>query len=304
MIDELLARCSFPPADTAVHCAFSGGADSTALVVLARAAGCHVTAVHVDHGLRASSAEEAERTRHLAAEVGVAFRLERLELAAGPNLEARARAARAAALPPGVLTGHTADDRAETMLINLLRGAGLDGLGAMGPDPTRPILALRRADTAGLCAQLGLAPVEDPSNADPRFVRNRVRRELLPLMASIADRDVVPLLVRTAEVVADDLALADVHTGDLDPTDAKALAAAPPALARRVVRRWLLADGYPPDAATVARVLTVARGERRACEIAGGIRVERHRQRLRIVAAGPLGSHDGMTSETPGSGGN
>jgi tRNA(Ile)-lysidine synthase len=303
-IDELLTRCSFPPPDTAVDCAFSGGADSTALVALAGAAGCLVTAIHVDHGLRPSSSAEAEHARALAAAVGVAFRLERVEVLAGPNLEARARAARSAALPAGVLTGHTADDRAETMLINLLRGTGLDGLAAMGPDPTRPLLALRRADTVRLCAELGLVTVEDPTNHDPRFVRNRVRHELLPLMGSIAERDVVPLLVRTAEVVADDLALADAHTGDLDPTDAKRLAAAPPALARRVLRRWLLADGYPPDAAAIARVLAVARGERVACEIAGGARVERHRQRLRIVAARPLRSPDGMTSETPGSGGN
>ncbi|MET0457728.1 MAG: tRNA lysidine(34) synthetase TilS [Ilumatobacteraceae bacterium] len=301
MIDELLARCPFPPPGTSVDCAFSGGADSTALVVLAAAARCRVTAVHVDHGLRPSSADEAEQARHLAGVIGVGFRLERLVVAAGPNLEARARAARSAVLPSGVLTGHTADDRAETMLINLLRGTGLDGLAAMGPDPARPLLALRRSDTAGLCAVLGLPTVDDPTNAEPRFVRNRVRHELLPLMASIAGRDVIPLLVRTAEVVADDLALADAHTGDVDPTDAKALAAAPPALARRVLRRWLLADGYPPDAATVARVLAVARGEHRACELTGGRRVERHRQRLRILSSGPLQSQDGMTIATPGS---
>ena len=192
------------------------------------------------------------------------------------------------------------------MLINLLRGTGLDGLGAMGPDPTRPLLALRRADTAAAVrrARPG-ARSRTRRTPTPGSCATGSATSCCPLMASIAGRDVVPLLVRTAEVVADDLALADAHTGDLDPTDAKALAAAPPALARRVLRRWLLADGYPPDAATVARVLAVARGERRACEIAGGSRVERHRQRLRIVAAGPLVSHDGMTStETPGSGGN
>lgn len=300
VIDELLARCSFAPPGTSVACAFSGGADSTALVVLAAAAGCHVDAIHVDHGLRPSSSAEAEHARLLAAMIGVAFRLERLELADGPNLEARARAARLAALPEEVLTGHTADDRAETMLINLLRGAGLDGLNAMAPDPTRPIIGLRRRETRALCEHVGLDPVDDPMNDDRRFVRSRVRHELLPLMDSIAGRDVVPLLVRTAEVVADDLALADANTGDLDPTDARALGAAPPALARRALRRWLAHGGYyPPDAATVARVLAVARGEHRACEIAGGRRVERHAQRLRIVVGGPLVSHDGMSSTAP-----
>ena len=175
----------------------------------------------------------------------------RADVAAGANLEARARAARRARPPAGALTGHTADDRAETLLVNLLRGAGLDGLAAMAPGPTRPLLALRRAETRRLCAALGLVPVDDPSNDDPRFVRNRVRHELLPLMDSIAGRDTVPLLVRTAETAADDVALAESVAADLDPTDARALAAAAPAAARRALRRWLTIDGYPPDAATV-----------------------------------------------------
>ena len=293
---ELLARCPFPPPRTRVVCAFSGGADSTALLALAKAAGCHVTAIHVDHGLRPVSATEAEQARALASELGADFRLVTVEVAAGPNLEARAREARLAALPDGVLTGHTADDRAETILINLLRGSGLDGLGAMAPDPSRPLLALRRHETRRLCADLGLVPVSDPSNTDPRFVRNRVRRELLPLMTEISGRDVVPLLLRTAETVTADLAWLDAGAADIDPTDAKTLAAAPDALARRAVRQWLSRDGYPPDAATVERVLAVARGDHIACEIPGGHRIERHQQRLSVAAGGQLTSTDGMGS--------
>jgi tRNA(Ile)-lysidine synthase len=293
---ELLPRCSFPPAGTRVACAFSGGADSTALLALAAAAGCHVTAIHVDHGLRPDSRTEAAQAQALATELGSDFQLVTVEVAAGPNLEARARDARLAALPPGALTGHTADDRAETILINLLRGSGLDGLAAMGPDPTRPLLALRRHETRSLCADLGLAPVADPSNTDPRFVRNRVRGELLPLMADIADRDVVPLVLRTAETVAADVAWLDAAAAAIDPTDARTLAVAPPALARRAVRRWLSRDGYPPDAATVERVLAVARGEHVACEVAGGLRVQRHQRRLSVVAGRQLVSTDGMGS--------
>ena len=142
----------------------------------------------------------------LAAEVGVPCSVVPVAVGDGPNLEARARAARRAALPADALTGHTADDRAATLLVNLLRGAGADGLAAMGPAPTRPILDLRRAETLALCATHGLRPVVDPSNADPRFVRNRVRDELLPLLDDIAGRDVVPLLVRTAGLLADDAA--------------------------------------------------------------------------------------------------
>lgn len=291
---DVLSRCRFPAAGSAVDCAFSGGADSTALVVLAVAAGCRVTAVHVDHGLRASSGDEAAAARHLAEIVGVPFVLRRLDLADGPNLEARARAARAAALPPGALTGHTADDRAETLLINLLRGSGLDGLTAMGPIPTRPILTLRRAETAGLCRRLGLATVTDPSNDDPRFVRARVRTELVPLLDSIAGRDVTPVLARSAAVLGADRDLLDVLAADLDPTDARAIAAAPAPLASRALRRWLVSDGYRPGVATIQRVLAVARGDAVACELAGGRRVERHRQRLRMRNHGPVASGGGM----------
>ena len=293
---ELLGRCRFPPAGTRVDCAFSGGADSTALLVLATAAGCHVTALHVDHGLRPESAAEAAQARVLATTLGVDFRLLTVNVAPGPNLEARARAARLATLPAGAMTGHTADDRAETVLINLLRGSGLDGLTAMSPDPTRPLLALRRDETRRLCAERGLRPVVDPSNSDARFVRNRVRGELLPLMADISDRDVVPLLLRTADTLGDDLEWLDTAAATIDPTDARQLATAPLALARRAVRRWLSAEGYPPDVATVQRVLAVAGGRRLACEITGGRRVERHHQRLRVVPASPIASVDGMGS--------
>ena len=129
-IAELLGRCTFPVVGTPVTCAVSGGADSTALAVLAVAAGCAVTIAHVDHGLRPTSAADAAAVAQLAAQLGVPYTLHTVHVGAGPNLEARARAARYGALPADVLTGHTADDQAETMLINLLRGAATSGLAA------------------------------------------------------------------------------------------------------------------------------------------------------------------------------
>jgi tRNA(Ile)-lysidine synthase len=260
----------------------SGGADSTALMVLAVAAGCDVVAVHVDHGLRAGSAVEAELVRDNAAQIGCAFRATRIEIADGPNLEARAREARYAALPPDVLTGHTADDQAETVLVNLLRGAGASGRAGMRPGHRRPLLRLRRDDTEALCRELGLEIVRDPSNDDPRHLRNRVRHELLPLMSELASRDVVPVLVRQADLARDEADLLDDLARPFDPTDAKALAAAPVALARRAVRHWLR-GAHPPDAATVERVLEVARGSSAATDIGAGRRVERHRQRLLLI---------------------
>jgi tRNA(Ile)-lysidine synthase len=299
----LLARCSFPSAGTDVDCAFSGGADSTALLLLALEAGCRARAVHIDHRLRPESAAEAAAAVDLAARIGVRCEVVTVDIPPGPNLEARARDARQDALPAGALTGHTADDRAETMLINLLRGSGLDGLTAMGPSPTRPLLALRRTETRALCLAAGLRPIDDRSNDDRRFVRNRVRAELLPLMADIAGRDVVTILERTAAVLADDASLAAAAVAVVDPTDARALAAASPALARRAIRQWLLTaapTGYPPDRASVERVRLVATGDHLACELPGGIRVERHRQRLRIVDRGAVVSTDGMGDAVDG----
>lgn len=288
MLAGLLARCSFPPPSTPVTCGFSGGPDSIALVVLAREAGCVVTAVHVDHGLRPSSATEARAAADFAARIGVAFVLRRVDVPPGPNLEERAREARLAVLGPDALLGHTADDRAETLLINLLRGAGAAGLAAMGPAPNRPLLALRRAETRALCAHLELTPVEDPSNLDRRFVRNRVRHEVLPLLADVAGRDVVPLLNRTADLLAADARALEQATAGFVTDDARVLAALPEDLARQAVRGWLQQQGVRADRAGVERVLAVARGQHRACELDGGRRVERHLQRLRILESTPV----------------
>jgi tRNA(Ile)-lysidine synthase len=249
--------------------------------VLAVDAGCAVTAVHVDHGLRTGSEAEAEVVADVARRFGADFRAEAVDVPAGPNLEARARRARYEVLPADVLTGHTADDQAETVLLNLLRGAGLDGLS--GYDPRRrPLRAVRRRETHKLCADLGVHPVPDPSNDDPRFRRNRVRHELVPLLDAIAERDVAAVLARQADVLRADAELLDELSLAIDPTDARALAAAPTPLAARAVRRWLRSghEQHPPDAATVARVLAVARGEARACEVDGGRRVRRQRQRM------------------------
>jgi tRNA(Ile)-lysidine synthase len=287
-VGELLGRCEFPPAGTDVTCAVSGGADSLALLALAVAAGCRATAVHVDHGLRPGSAEEADVVRDAAARLGAGFRAVTVAVEPGPNLEARARAARYAALPPDALTGHTADDQAETVLLNLVRGAGLDGLAGMAPE-RRPIRRLRRHETRALCRELGFEPVADPSNDDPAFRRNRVRHELIPLLDAIAERDVVAVLARQADVARDEAALLDGLAAEIDVCDAPALAAAPVPLARRAVRLWLRtvdgpggAERHPPAAAAVERVLAVARGEAVACELAGGWRVARSRGRLRL----------------------
>jgi tRNA(Ile)-lysidine synthase len=284
-VERMLARCRFPAAGAVAVCAVSGGADSLALMVLACAAGCDVTAAHVDHGLRAHSDTEADVVAAAAKRFGARFVAHRVDVSPGPNVEARARAARYRVLPPDVLTGHTADDQGETVLLNLVRGAGLDGLRGM-PVARRPLIGIRRADTHALCDSLGLVPVNDPTNDDPSLRRNRVRHELLPMLDAIGARDVVPIIARQAELLSDDAALLDVLSEVIDPTDVKALLAAPLPLARRAIRSWLRcgsdAEHHPPDAATVERVLAVARGEAKGCDVGGGRRIERSRGRLTI----------------------
>jgi tRNA(Ile)-lysidine synthase len=141
-----------------------------------------------------------------------------------------------------------------------------------------------------LCDHLGLDPVHDPSNDDPRFVRNRIRHELLPLCSQIAGRDVVPVLARQSELLAGDAELLQAVASMVDPRDAAALAAAPPAVGRRSVRSWLTGeDGYPPPLDAVERVLDVARKRRRATEIPGRRRVVRSDGQLSLVPSVPDG---------------
>lgn len=286
-LGPLLDRCTFPPVGTPLDCAVSGGADSLALLVLATAAGCEVTAWHVDHGLRPGSAGEADEVRAAAERFGAKFESRRAVVEPGPNLEARAREARRSVLPPGIATGHTADDQAETVLLNLLRGSALDGLAGMRPGPTHPILGLRRAETHKLCADMGLIPVADPTNDDHVHRRNALRHTVFPLLDQLAGRDVSALVARQAALLADDADLLDELAAAIDAADVAALAAAPVPLARRAIRNWLrpALGGRPPSAAGVERVLAVARGESRATDVAEGVRVERHQKRLQIVTA-------------------
>jgi tRNA(Ile)-lysidine synthase len=169
----------------------------------------------------------------------------------------------------------------------------------MRASPRRPLLALRRADTVRLCTDVAVPVVDDPSNADPRHLRNRVRHELLGVLTRLAGRDVVPILTRQADLLRADDDLLDGLAADIDVTDARALAAAPLPLARRAVRAWLR-DEHPPDLATVGRVLAVAYGEATACEVPGGGRVERSGQRLRLVAHAAGSTRSGADAQVKG----
>jgi tRNA(Ile)-lysidine synthase len=276
--------------------ACSGGPDSIALLALAVAAELEPIAVHVDHGLRPESVEEPGFVAAIAARLGAQFRAERIAVEPGANLEARARDARYRALERSrtavaattILVGHTADDQAETVLLNVLRGsasAGLGGMPGVRERVARPLLGMRRTDTRDVCAALGVTPIADPMNDDPTFRRVQIRHEVIPALERAAGRDLVPVLARQADVLRaeseflDDLARAawPASAGD---ASAAALMRLPAVLARRAVRCWL---GPPPPALDeVDRVLAVARGDARGTELRGGRTVRRSRGRLHL----------------------
>lgn len=184
--------------------ACSGGRDSVGLVhalfALAPEFALEVAVGHVHHGLRPSADEDAAFVQDLAGRLDLRFLVRRLADLRGPNLEARARAARYAALADMarelgatvVATGHTLDDQAETVLLRLLRGTGVGGLAgilprralAPGLDVIRPLLWTRRAELGAFLSRLGQPWREDETNRDTAVQRNRVRHTVLPLLAS------------------------------------------------------------------------------------------------------------------------
>lgn len=204
------------PGHVLVAC--SGGADSIAMLhVLARLrdrrrAPLHLTlsVASVDHGLRAEAADEVALVARTAQALAVPFVALRAAVAPGANLQARAREARYALLEAErarvgadvIATAHTATDRAETVLLRLLRGTGLRGLGVLPPlrgTLLRPLVRASRADVLLHVQRHGLTFASDPSNLDTRFVRVRVRTELLPMMEALS-----PRLVETLVLLADE----------------------------------------------------------------------------------------------------
>lgn len=230
-----LARAG-PPGRLGV--AVSGGGDSLALLVLAadwaHAQGAELAAVSVDHGLRAESAQEVAAVARLCAQLGVAHEVVRWQAPPGRgNLQHRARRARQYLIAEWargrgighVALGHTLDDQAETVLMRLARGSGVDGLSAMAPrrrargiDWLRPLLGVRRAALREVLQARGIGWAEDPSNADARFARVRARRALEALAPLGID---APGLAQTA--------------GRLDSAR-RALAVTAEAAARRLLR--------------------------------------------------------------------
>jgi tRNA(Ile)-lysidine synthase len=193
---------------TRVLLALSGGGDSMALLhvlaLLAKKQGFYLLAHGVDHGLRREAGAELDRAEARCGALGIAFSRTVLALPNGGNVQARARDARRSALTVAaadaeaelIATAHHADDRAETVLLRLLRGSGPPGLAVLPPRSgpwIRPQCHARKADITAHLARHQLDFAEDPSNLNRRFLRTRVRYELLPLLEQLSPQIVAHL---------------------------------------------------------------------------------------------------------------
>ncbi|MEU5693477.1 tRNA lysidine(34) synthetase TilS [Actinosynnema sp. NPDC020468] len=240
-----------PPGRVTV--AVSGGADSLALAAVVGRLVPGSCAHVVDHGLQDGSAEVAARAARTCESFGLMTKVTRIEVTGTGGPEAAARRARYAALRPSegvVLLGHTRDDQAETVLLGLGRGSGprsVAGMRFFDAPWGRPLLEVSRSATRGACDELGVTPWEDPHNVDPAFTRVRLRHEVLPLLEDVLQGGVGAALARTAAQLREDCdaldALAEAFDGDrCAVADVEGL---PVALRRRVLRRWLVAEGVP-----------------------------------------------------------
>lgn len=266
-----------------VTVALSGGADSAALAYICLRAGATVDALHVDHGLPASP-RLAAASSSVATQLSVPIESVAVEIEEGPSPEERARAARYSVFDTRdypVLTAHTREDSAETILINLIRGTGPSGLTGIPyhrpPVTYRPILGVSRSETRELAILAGLPFFDDPMNEDPSLTRNRLRHNILPMLRAI-NPQVVESLARAATSLDRDGAFLD----SLVPEEWNApgvpvgvVLTLPRPVADRLLQRLLNDEGVGVSADRLERVWSVVRGESDGQDLAGGRRVTR-----------------------------
>jgi tRNA(Ile)-lysidine synthase len=303
-----------------VLAAVSGGADSLALLQVLRCSGRQVLVGHVNHQMRdAESDADEEFVRALCDELKIPFEARCVQVLGDSNIEAQARALRYAALHEiaarhgcrFVATGHTAGDVLETVLLHWLRGATVTGMRGIEPSRgaqvlagspqvlVRPLLDVSRRECEAICREAGWAWREDGSNASSQYLRNRVRHELVPLLAelvspngdAVAARERLARQTgRAARLHSDDLALLDLLARDalekivvrrqngLLVLDGDAFGALDVALQRRVLRlgaREVAGEGEVSSLKIEeARAWIVANRRRRVWQWSGALRVE------------------------------
>jgi tRNA(Ile)-lysidine synthase len=316
---------SLPGSEARVIVAVSGGADSTALLLgldelmNAKKLSLRLTVAHLDHSLRKTSREDAAWVQNLVAGLGHEFvkrrtNVKRRAAMSGDNLEQASRLLRYGFLKQTakdnqsllVVTAHTLDDQAETILLRLLRGSAAEGLSGIEPvrsiDLTspiqlaRPLLSwARRSQTEEYCRLRKVGFRFDEMNQDERFARVKVRRQLLPLMESFNSR-IAEALSRTATLLREDaealsgeaeqlLGLATAETSGRKghcpaPLNIRILAAAPAAVRRRALRQWISegrGDLRRLEMVHLVAVDSLIEGNRggRTAELPGGAKVRR-----------------------------
>jgi len=305
----------FLPGQTVLVCV-SGGPDSVclleSLVRLRRLFKIRLEVFHLDHRLRPDSAKDAAYVKRLAERNRVPFhvRVAATRPDKGESVEAWARALRlwhmrAVQLEVGaerIAKGHTIDDQAETIVMALMRGGGLRSLQGIAPvlgPQVEPLIAVSRTEVEAFCRALGLRPREDPTNRDPRFLRNAVRLKILPEMERWSRRDVRAPIARTAHLLrADEHVLSQLageaservvdEVRDGFDLDAAELLTLPRPIAARVVRDALWRARLLATEESIDAVLDLADGRPgRSRDLALGSTARRDRGYVHLSRPSP-----------------
>lgn len=282
-LDPSLERAGSMLAGRSCLVALSGGPDSAALAWLANRFCDSARAVHVDHGQPASAALAVAAGR-VATQVGMAFLTVKVDVPSGPSFEQQARTVRYEALEAELqtgellITGHTADDNAETFLLNAARGAGMTGLGGIPIERgrvLRPMLDVSREVVRAFVVEKGLDAIDDPTNLDLTYTRNRIRHEVMPRLGS-------PLTIARAarlaslddEVLDAQAEMVPIRVGKRRVTIPTApLRTLPGPVANRVIRRGLrlVNPPYPGTSQMVDAVWEVVRRVTPRVELGQGV---------------------------------
>ena len=293
-----------------VICAVSGGADSMALLwgmyLLQEQLGITLKAAHYNHGLRGSESDgDAEYVSRFCDSYHIPLYLEKGQVISGPKgLEAAAREARYsffATLEGKILTAHTADDNAETILMHLVRGTGLKGLGGISPvrgNVIRPMLAITRREVEAFLEEYSISFVEDSTNAGDDFLRNRIRHHVMPLLLQENPKLSQDLTAMAQTLRQDEEYLTKATSDTVCVSELRNME---PALQSRAISRFLESIGVrEPSRANINSVISILYAESPSArvDLPGGVVVQRNYDR--ICAAASVDTPEPVVLNCPG----
>ncbi|MDR0324533.1 MAG: tRNA lysidine(34) synthetase TilS [Oscillospiraceae bacterium] len=297
--------------------AVSGGADSVAMLRMMVEAEREVTAAHYNHGLRDSADGDEAFVKSLCEKWGVPFVSERGAVPKGAGLENAAREMRYGFLERAraergldwIATAHTADDNAETVLLNLTRGSGLHGLCGIPPQRgriVRPLLRLSREEVIRYLTERDISWREDESNADTVYRRNYIRHTVVPALKGVNPSLTDAVARLTASLTEDEEYLQSMALEEVRQVDggfpAKRLVSLPKPIASRVCRLLVAPfSPYPPERVHIKAMLDIAAGGNgRRRHLAGKLTVEKRNGNIHILFT----NEEGAVDHAPGLGQN